>query len=323
GADEHVEKDADGNDVMIQDNTTTSRETPSTAGVPETEADGTTAKMVKKGKAITDARYILYVDNEVKAFESMTDIPATVTKGTQKDTYVMPYTFESLKVGQNRISLRMAGGYRSTFYNFTFRHVEDEEPETPAHVHDFSTETPVAAKADGYVAYRTAECAEDHAKAIKIRALDGSLVGTSQLKTGGADDANYMKLKTSGDSISYKFDYTGTANATAKLYQFAYMDGWSGNNLTAKYTSNGSGAASGCNFGIKWNNAEMTIDETAKNTEYQTLLADATVTVANNCSNAGPCLIGEVTLVPGDNTFTYTRNGSLNLLIKDFILVIE
>ncbi len=327
GADEHVEKDADGNDVMIQDNTTTSRDVPSTAGVPETEADGTTAKMVKKGKAITDARYILYVDNEVKAFESMTDIPATVTKGTQKDTYVMPYTFESLKVGQNRISLRMAGGYRSTFYNFTFRHVEDEaEPETPAHVHDFSTETPVAAKGEGYVAYRTAECAEDHAKAIKVRALDGSLVGTSQLKTGGADDANYMKLKTSGDSISYKFDYTGQATS-AKLYQFAYMDGWgSSGNHTATYESNGTGSASGCNFGIKWNNAEMTIDATTKATSYEDLLKNATVEVvagSTSVSKAGMVLIGDVSLVNGDNTFTYTRNGSLNMLVKDFVIVIE
>ena len=42
GADEHVEKDATtGETVMIQDNTTASRDVPSTAGVPETLADGT------------------------------------------------------------------------------------------------------------------------------------------------------------------------------------------------------------------------------------------------------------------------------------------
>ena len=125
-ADEHIEKDAEGQNVMIQDNTTASRDVPSTAGVPETNADGS-AKMVTKGKAITDARYILYVDNEVKAFESIDDIPCPV-QGSQtnhtRTEYVMPYTFTSLKVGENRISLRMAGGYRSTFYNFTFRSVE-------------------------------------------------------------------------------------------------------------------------------------------------------------------------------------------------------
>ena len=131
-ADEHIEKDADGQNVMVQDNTTASRDVPSTAGVPETLADGTTPKMVAKGKAITDARYILYVDDEVKAFESIDDIPCPVQGSSTNHTrteYVMPYTFTSLKVGQNKISLRMAGGYRSTFYNFTFRSVEAAAPQ--------------------------------------------------------------------------------------------------------------------------------------------------------------------------------------------------
>ncbi|MBR5750349.1 MAG: hypothetical protein IKX82_01705, partial [Bacilli bacterium] len=90
------------------------------------------AKMVTKGKAITDARYILYVDDEVKAFESIDDIPCPVQGSSTNHTrteYVMPYTFTSLKVGQNKISLRMAGGYRSTFYNFTFRSVEAAAPQ--------------------------------------------------------------------------------------------------------------------------------------------------------------------------------------------------
>ena len=323
GADEHVEKDATtGETTMIQDNTTASRETPSTAGVPETLADGTTPKMVAKGKAITDARYILYVDGEVKAFESMTDIPANVSKGTQKDTYVMPYTFESLKVGENRISLRMAGGYRSTFYNFTFRHVEDAEPAAPAHAHEWGTETDVAAKGEGYVAYKTATCAADNAKQIRIAARSGSLVGSSTIKDGTPE--SFVKLNSSGNSISYKFDYTGTSNTTAKLYQYACMDGWGSNgNHTATYASNGSGAASGCNFGIKWNNAEMTIDATAKATNYETLLAGGTENgPADGYSKVNACLIGEVTLVPGDNTFTYTRNGSLNMLVKDYLIVI-
>ena len=133
-ADEHIEKDSEGQNVMIQDNTTASRDVPSTAGVPETNADGS-AKMVTKGKAITDARYILYVDNEVKAFESMDAIPCPVQGSSTNHTrteYVMPYTFTSLKVGENRISLRMAGGYRSTFYNFTFRSVEAPAASTNA-----------------------------------------------------------------------------------------------------------------------------------------------------------------------------------------------
>lgn len=328
GADEHVEKDATtGETVMIQDNTTASRDVPSTAGVPETLADGTTPKMVAKGKAITDARYILYVNDEVKAFESMTDIPCPVQGSSTNPTrteYVMPYTFESLKVGQNKISLRMAGGYRSTFYNFTFRSVEESEPETPVHVHEWGTETPVAAKGEGYVGYKTATCAADTAKAIKIHALDGSFVGTSANKTGnGAPLDGYMKLASNNDSISYKFDYTGTA--TAKLYQIGYMDGWSNNsekNYTAKQNGQNLGP-SGANFGVNWNNAEVTISAETLATPFSTFLANATIETASGNSKAGPCYIGDVALVNGDNTFTFTRYASYNLSVSDFLLVIE
>lgn len=118
-ADEHIEKDSNGQNVTVQDY-------DKATGAPAVDANGE-AVMVTKGKAITDARYILYVDNEVKQFESMDAIPCPV-KGSQQNMtraeYVMPYTFTSLKVGENRISLRMAGGYRSVFYNFTFRSVE-------------------------------------------------------------------------------------------------------------------------------------------------------------------------------------------------------
>ena len=325
GADEHVEKDADGNDVMIQDNTTASRATPSTAGVPETLEDGTTPKMVKKGKAITDARYILYVDDEVKAFESMDAIPCRVQGSSTNPTrteYVMPYTFESLKVGQNKISLRMAGGYRSTFYNFTFRSVEESEPETPVHAHDFSTETPVAAKGEGYVAYRTAECAEDHAKAIKIRALDGTMAEGSSNKSGTRE--GYLKLNSNGNSISYKFDYTGAAT-TAKLYQVGFMDGWS-NNSEKDYTAKQNGqnlGPSGANFGVNWNTTEVTISAETLATPFSTMLANATIDAGTGNSKAGPCYIGDVNLVNGDNTFTFTRYASYNLAVSDFMLVIE
>ena len=326
GADEHVEKDATtGETVMIQDNTTASRETPSTAGVPETLADGTTPKMVAKGKAITDARYILYVDDEVKEFESMDAIPCRVQGSSTNPTrteYVMPYTFESLKVGQNKISLRMAGGYRSTFYNFTFRSVEESEPETPAHVHDFSTETPVAAKGEGYVAYRTAECAEDHAKAIKVRALDGTMAEGSSNKSGTRE--GYLKLNSNGNSISYKFDYTGAAT-TAKLYQVGFMDGWSSNSekdYTAKQNGQTLGP-SGANFGVKWNNTEVTISAETLATPFSTMLANATIDAGTGNSKAGPCYIGDVNLVNGDNTFTFTRYASYNLAVSDFMLVIE
>lgn len=81
----------------------------------------------KKGEIITDYRYVLYVDGVRKDFDSTMTTP--VSRGDPRGEYVMPYTFK-LHEGENSIRLVMAGGYRSTFYNFTFRAVE-EKPVDP------------------------------------------------------------------------------------------------------------------------------------------------------------------------------------------------
>ena len=74
----------------------------------------------KKGEEITDYRYVLYVDDVRQDFDGT---PAPVVTEGKRAEFEMPYTF-NLHEGQNKISLRMAGGYRSMFYNFTFRTVE-------------------------------------------------------------------------------------------------------------------------------------------------------------------------------------------------------
>jgi len=76
----------------------------------------------EKGTDIDDYRYILYVDDQPVSFDD------TITNPVRSDNrgeYVIPYLFH-LHAGTNKISLRMAGGYRSTFYNFTFRAVLPE-----------------------------------------------------------------------------------------------------------------------------------------------------------------------------------------------------
>ena len=117
GADEHVEME-NGEYVMTEDH---ARAEVGAAG----DALGAD-HMVKKGKRITDYRYVLYVDNVIQQFDP--DTKVTVESSTRKE-YEMPFTFH-LHEGTNRISLRMAGGYRSTFYNFTFRPYTEPTPVT-------------------------------------------------------------------------------------------------------------------------------------------------------------------------------------------------
>ena len=114
GSDEHVQKNEDGSYVMVKDHA----RAVGTAAGEELETE------VKMGKRIEDYRYILYVDDKVQAFDK--DIGVTVTANTRKE-YVMPFTFH-LHEGENKISLRMAGGYRSTFFNFTFRPYVEPTP---------------------------------------------------------------------------------------------------------------------------------------------------------------------------------------------------
>ena len=117
GADDHVQKDATtGEVVMVKDHAkATKNEDGSWTEGAELETE------VKMGARIEDYRYILYVDDQPVDFDKDTEVPV---KGSQQNMtraeYVLPYTF-NLHKGQNKISLRMAGGYRSEFYNFIFR----------------------------------------------------------------------------------------------------------------------------------------------------------------------------------------------------------
>lgn len=71
----------------------------------------------EKGTEIDDYRYILYVDGQPKAFDPEITNPV---RSDNRAEFKLPYAFH-LHTGENSISLRMAGGYRSTFYNFIFR----------------------------------------------------------------------------------------------------------------------------------------------------------------------------------------------------------
>ena len=115
GADEHVEKNEDNSYVMVEDHARCEKGSASAGDALGED------HMVKKGKRITDYRYVLYVDDQIQSFDPDTKVTVEGSgTNTVRKEYEMPFTFR-LHEGTNKISLRMAGGYRSTFYNFTFR----------------------------------------------------------------------------------------------------------------------------------------------------------------------------------------------------------
>ena len=85
--------------------------------------DPSTPDIDETGQEIQDYRYILYVNDVVQRFDPSISVPVPGTAGNEpRQEYVMPYVFH-FRPGLNKISLRMSGGYRSTFYNFFFRAV--------------------------------------------------------------------------------------------------------------------------------------------------------------------------------------------------------
>ena len=72
-------------------------------------------------KEIAGWRYVLYVDGQYQDFDA--DVATNPMKNNDRGEFVMPYLFK-LHKGENTISLRMAAGYRCTFFNFTFRPYE-------------------------------------------------------------------------------------------------------------------------------------------------------------------------------------------------------
>ena len=69
-------------------------------------------------KEIAGWRYVLYVDGHYQDFDAT--VASNPMKNNNRGEFVMPYLFK-LHKGENSISLRMAAGYRCTFFNFTFR----------------------------------------------------------------------------------------------------------------------------------------------------------------------------------------------------------
>ncbi|MCF0113342.1 MAG: hypothetical protein HUJ60_05145 [Bacilli bacterium] len=98
----------------------------------------------QKGERITDYRYVLYVDDVRKDFDPTMKSPVTGGAGREtRGEFILPYKF-SLHAGTNKIRLVMSGGYRSLFYNFTFRAIEEQpepEPEGDAIVFQMANAT--------------------------------------------------------------------------------------------------------------------------------------------------------------------------------------
>ena len=318
GDDERFETNEDGSFVMVNDHARAGRD--SQEGV---ELD----TKVKLGKRIERYRYVLYVDGNVVDFDPDTACP---TRGSntnmQREEFELPYTFH-LHQGENRISLHMAGGYRSTFYNFVFRpYVEPTQitvNETSLEIREGKT-AQITSSMTGltYKSSSNSVCTVD-AQGVVTGVKPGTATITVS-KEGNYKDAKVAVtvLEKEGIITLNLGDGVIAPEGGWSLYRSSYSGDWLRNpekdaTLTYTFQSEFAGlfdiqlGLRGSNivlenyFAIKVNNADVVVSG-----------------AVNSNSSAVDTIVGQANLVVGENTMVITvlaENSGLYLKTLKFL----
>ena len=303
GGADHVQTNDDGTPMMVKDHARA-------AAVGEPGAELETE--VQMGKRIDDYRYVLYVDDQVQAFDK--DIAVSVSANVRKE-YVMPFTFH-LHEGENKISLRMAGGYRSTFYNFTFRPYVEPTPvvigQESLTIKEGETAQITSEMTD--LIYKSADATI--ASVSETGLVTGLKAGSTTITVSKAGNFKDFKLPVTvnekegvirveaetgtseGDVVTFRAPSSGGSGQMVDSFPEGAALTLTFNAETAgKYSLNvAARGTSGTNYAevmsVKVNNADVTISGTHTASSSRTFVET---------------LIGEVDLVAGENTIIITH----------------
>ena len=267
----------------------------------------------EKGTEITDYRYILYVDDQPKKFDDSIKNPVT---SDDKAEFILPYKF-NLHSGDNSISLRMAGGYRSTFHKFTFRSVEEKEPEHEHLWDEVAMDAPAATDAlvKKYVCLDPA-CTENVKYEIAVKDAKMALVGENDAwKNNPTDETKGYTMKINNDGGSAQFTFALPKGFTGKMYQRAYMDSYSNNKNKLLYwqTDNVS------NVEVKVNGTAINMDA-QKTVKFSDVFGPDAADTTKNYSAVKDVLIGDCAL-EASNTIIYKRVKTLNMVVSAFVFI--
>ncbi len=187
--------------------------------------------------------------------------------------------------------------------------------------HKFGADEEIAADAEaGTVAYKKAAC-EDNDGAIRLKVNQSvvTLAAGSTRKAGTPE--GYVKLTSNNQSFSFKFN--ADKNYTGKLYFFGCMDGWSTEgNRDAGFYRQGTPSAK-----VELNG--VALDASAQQSKkYRDYFGEEQVDTglespSDHLSVEGYAPFAPVTLKKGVNEIKYTRVQTQNMLIKDFVFIVE
>lgn len=317
GADDHVQKDSDGNVIMVKDH----RSNPE-MGMEGEELD----TLVPFGKRIERYRYALYVDNQIVDFDSDFVAP---TRGSNtnmvREEFAVPYVFH-LHAGYNNIRLHMAGGYRSTFFHFSFRPYVEPTPitvnEAKLQVREGKTVQITSSMTDlRYESSNTSICTVD-ANGV----VTGIKAGTATITV--SKEGNYKNAKVEVTVIEKEgivalalTDGVIAPEGGIEIYNSSYSGKWlrnfrQGATLTYTFQSEYAGKFD-IQLGLRGSNINVAEVISVK-------INDADVAVSGNVNggyNAVDMVIGQANLKVGENTMVITALTDSSLYLNALKLV--
>lgn len=273
-------------------------------------------------KEIAGWRYVLYVDGQYQDFDA--NVASNPMKNNDRGEFVMPYLFK-LHKGENTISLRMAAGYRCTFFNFTFRpYVKPTQiVASPDSIEITEGETAQITSTMEGLKYASAS------NAIATVNAEGLVTGVKagETKITVSKDGNYRALeipvKVNAPAGLIELNLTDGVIAPEgglRVYESSSSGTWYREwkkDTTVTYTFQselaglfdiklglrGSNIPLADNFAIKVNNADVAIEGTV-NTSY----------------NAVDFVVGQAELIKGENTMVITCLVECDLYLKTLSL---
>ena len=196
-----------------------------------------------------------------------------------------------------------------------------EEVADPAG-HHFGAEEDVAADAEsGAVAYKKAACSDTDCNYAKLRINQSQVTYASGSSNKSGTPEGYVKLGGNGQSLSFKFKVDKLS--MGKLYFLGRMDGYStDSNKTVGIYRQGSP-----NIEVKINGKAADLSSKASYKYSDTFGEEAVSTglesPSNYLSHEGYVEICDLTLNEGVNEVIYTRKASQNMIVRDFVFVVE
>lgn len=190
--------------------------------------------------------------------------------------------------------------------------------------HHFGAEEAVAADAEaGSGAFFKAACSDTDCTYSKIRVNQSAVVYAEGSSNKDVTPEGYVKLANNNESLSFKFKVDSLS--MGKFYLLGRMDGYSteSNQTAGIYRGNPKAANIQINVNGKKQDLSSKQDYKYSDTFGTENIETGLSSSSANLSHEGYVEVCDVVLNAGVNEVVYKRLGSQNMIVRDFVFVIQ